>query len=202
MKKLLLTSAGFENPKVGMKFLEIIGKPASEIKVVFIPTAATTEGEKYYVGECKKDLLEVGIDEKNIKVLDLDHQISYSEVAGFDVIYMCGGNTFHLLNTVRKTGFDKAIKQFLEEGKVYTGVSAGSILMGPNIEIAKLGDKNECGVTNFTGLGYIDSAISPHYNEDERKKVEDFKKKTNYPILPLKDNQALLVLDNKTEIIE
>ncbi len=202
MKKLLLTSAGFENPKIGTKFLEIIGKPASEIKIIFIPTAAVTEGEKYYVGKCKKELLEVGIDEENIKVLDLDHQISYSEVAGFDVIYVCGGNTFYLLNMVRKTGFDKVIKQFLEKGKVYMGVSAGSILMGPNIEIAKLGDKNECGVTNFTGLGYIDSSISPHYNDDEHKKVEDFKKKANYPILPLTDNQALLILDKKTEIIE
>ena len=30
--KLLLTSAGFENPKVGKKFLEVVEKPAHEIK--------------------------------------------------------------------------------------------------------------------------------------------------------------------------
>ncbi|MBA7471651.1 hypothetical protein ES707_06957 [subsurface metagenome] len=30
--KLLLTSAGFENPKVEKKFLEVVRKPAHEIK--------------------------------------------------------------------------------------------------------------------------------------------------------------------------
>jgi peptidase E len=74
--------------------------------------------------------------------------------------------------------------------------------MGANIEIAKLGDKDVCGMTDFIGLGYVGAAISPHYNEKERKKVEEFKKKADYPTLSLTDNQALLILGNKKEIIE
>jgi peptidase E len=120
--KLLLTSAGFENPKIGKKFLEVVGKPAHEIKIIFIPTAATTEGEKYYVRKCEEELLGVDVKKQNIKVLNLDHSISHSEVANSDVIYVCGGNTFHLLDRVRKTDFDKVIKRFLEEDKVYIGV--------------------------------------------------------------------------------
>jgi len=200
--KLLLTSAGFENPKIGKKFLEVVGKPAHDIRIIFIPTAAITEEQKYYVKKCKDELLDVGIKSQNIKVLNLDHSVLYSEVADSDVIYVCGGNTFHLLDRVRKTGFDRVIKQFLEEDKVYIGVSAGSILMGPNIEITKLGDKDICGVTDFTGLGYTNTAITPHCNKKEHKKVEKFKKKADYPILPLTDNQALLILGNKKEIIE
>ena len=200
--KLLLTSAGFENPKIGKKFLEVIGKSAHEIRIIFIPTAAITEGEKYYVKKCEEELLGIGIKSQNIKVLDLDHSVSYGEVVDFDVIYVCGGNTFHLLDRISKTGFDKIIKRFLEEDKVYVGVSAGSILMGPNIEIAKLGDKDLCGMTDFRGLRHVNSAVSPHYNEKEREKVEEFKKKTDYPILALADNQTLLILGNKKEIIE
>ena len=39
MKKLLLTSAGFENPKIGEEFLKSVNKPVSEIKIIFVPTA-------------------------------------------------------------------------------------------------------------------------------------------------------------------
>ncbi len=37
MKKLLLTSAGFENPKIGKLFLELINKSASETKIILFP---------------------------------------------------------------------------------------------------------------------------------------------------------------------
>jgi hypothetical protein len=44
---------------------------------------------------------------------------------------------------------------------------------------------------------YTDVAIFPHYNEKEREKVEEFKKKVDYPVLALTDNQALLILKVK-----
>ena len=40
MKKILLTSAGLENKVVDNKFMELIGKKAKEIRVLFITTAA------------------------------------------------------------------------------------------------------------------------------------------------------------------
>lgn len=40
MKKLLLTSAGFLNPKIGDEFLKLLSKNPKDIKVLFIPTAS------------------------------------------------------------------------------------------------------------------------------------------------------------------
>ncbi len=201
MKKLLLTSAGFENPEIWEEFLKLVNKHASEIKLIFVPTASRTKEELHYVEKAKNELLDFGITNQNIKTLNLDHIILYEEVSGFDAIYVCGGNTFYLLDRVRKTGFDKIIKQFLKDGKIYVGVSAGSILLGPNIEIASLGDKNKCGLNDFTGLNLVEIAISPHANKKERQAIEDFRKKVNYPIVPLNDNQAILALDDKVKII-
>ncbi len=132
--KLLLTSAGFENSKVGEEFLKLIDKPVSEIKVILVPTAARTKEELFYVDKSKKELLNVGIHAQDIKTLDLDHKISFEEVDGFDVIYVCGGNTFYLLHKVGEAGFDKITKQFLEKRGIYVGVSAGSIIVGPDID--------------------------------------------------------------------
>jgi len=200
--KLLLTSAGFENSKVGKEFLKLIDKPVSEIKVIFVPTAARTKEELFYVDKSKKELLNVGIHAQDIKTLDLDHKISFEEVDGFDVIYVCGGNTFYLLHKVREASFDKITKQFLEKRGIYVGVSAGSIIVGPDIEIAGFGKKNDIGLKDLTGLNLVDVSIFPHFTKKDRQSVEKFKKKVDYIILPLTDNRALVILGNKKEIIE
>jgi dipeptidase E len=200
MKKLLLTSAGFLNPKIGEEFLKLVNKPASDIKLIFV-TLARTKEELYYIGESKKELLDIGITNRNLKILNLGNKVLYDEVNGFDVIYVCGGNTFYLLYKFRETGFGEVIKKFIENGGVYVGVSAGSIIVGPNIEIASLGDKNDVGLKDLTGLSLVDVAISPHFNEEEHKAVEEFKKKVSYQVIPLTDNQALLILNSKTNII-
>lgn len=194
--KLLLTSAGFENPKVGEKFVDLVGKPASKMRVIFVPTASRTKEELKYVDEAKKELLNIGVQSKNIKTLHLDHHISYGEVKEFDVIYVCGGNTFFLLSRVRETGFDKVIKQFLKEAKVYVGVSAGSILVGPNTEIAIPYDENDVGITDFSGLHLIDVIITPHYTPAEKKTIDKYRRQSGYKVVPLTDRQAYLVVDN------
>ncbi len=202
MKKLLLTSAGFLNPKIGQKFLDLAGKPASQIKVVFIPTASKTEKENYYVEESKQELVDLGIKKENIRILDINRKFLYSEISEFDAMYVCGGNMFYLLAKVREFEFGKIVKQFVEAGKVYVGVSAGSMLACPDIELAAPFDPNDVGITDFKGLNLTDDIVSPHYKEADKEIIEEFRKKLHYKIIPLTDNQSLLVLGNKIEVIE
>jgi len=202
MAKLLLTSTGLANKNIAKKFLQTIAKPASQIKLIFVPTAARSEEELKYVQESKKELLDLGFLTKNIKTIDLDKPASVKSVVDFDSMYVCGGNTFYLLKKVRETGFDKVIKKFVKTGKLYFGVSAGSILVCPTIDIASPFDKNYVGLTYLTGLGLIDVIVSPHYTSEEKPIIDAFKKKSQYTVVPLKDNQALLVVDGETKIIE
>ncbi|TRZ55384.1 hypothetical protein D4Q76_00545 [archaeon] len=204
MKKMLLTSAGFQNPEIADEFLKMANKPISEIKIIFVPTASRTEEELEHVEESKKELNDIGINHKNIKLLDLNRKVHYSEVADFDVIYVCGGNTFYILQRIRETGFDKIIKQFVENGGIYVGVSAGSIIIGPNIEIAgwgPTGDENDVELKDLNGLNIVDIAVFPHYELHLKEEVEEFKKKVNYTITVLNNNQALLILNDEIKII-
>ena len=41
--KLLLTSGGVRNPSIAAALADLVGKPASEVKVAYIPTAANAE---------------------------------------------------------------------------------------------------------------------------------------------------------------
>jgi peptidase E len=198
--KLLLTSAGFENPKLGKKFLELVNKKSSDIKIAFVPTASRTKEERFYVNKSKLELVKLGIMAKNIKVLELDHKISYSEIAKFDAAYVCGGNTFYLLYKARETGFDKAVERFVEEGKVYVGVSAGSIMAGPTIQFSH--DDNDIKIKHLTGLNLTKIIISPHYTDKEKSEIESNRKKVKSPIIPLMNSQALLVLGTEIKTID
>ena len=150
----------------------------------------------------KKELLDLGIHENNIKNLNLDKPVSFQEVEGFDVIYVCGGNTFYLMQKVRETGFDKVIIEFAKTDKLYFGVSAGSILVCPNIDIASPFDENDVHLIDLTGLNLTDVIVSPHYKDEEKTIIDDIKKKSQYEVVPLTDEQALLVVDGETKIVE
>jgi len=201
--KLLLTSAGLENPKVGKAFLKLVGKPASNIKIIFIPTASRTKEELYWVNASIKELESVGVKRTNIQELQINRKITYTEIKDFDVMYMCGGNTFYLLAQIRKFGFDNVIEKFISKGKLYLGVSAGSILMGPDIEISGIenADINDVCLTDFTGLNYINTLITPHYVEKQKKAIANYQKTVKYKIISLTDDQAIIVIDGKQKLI-
>lgn len=205
MVKLLLTSTGFSNKKFEAVFLKLINKPIRHTKVIFITAAAKTQEELKYVKESKKELLELGIKEENIKITDLKKPITANETEDYNVIYICGGNTFDLLAKIKNAKFDKIIHEFINKNKVYIGVSAGSIIAGPDILIAgwgSEGDKNNIGLKNLAGLNIIKETIFPHFREKLKEEVIEFKKKTKYEVITLTDNQALLITNNKKEIIE
>lgn len=133
MKKILLTSAGFENPNIQRCFLEMLEKPAHEARALFIPTAAIDEDAKAVLPKCRGDLLGAGVLPEHITDFDLDRTMSADELAEYDVVYFCGGSSKYLLERVKAAGFDRALDIALERGLVYVGVSAGSIISAQNL---------------------------------------------------------------------
>ena len=67
MKKCLLTSAGLENLAVKEAFLELVGKEPSQIKALWVPTAAGEEA-RAVLAKCMEDLFNAGIRAENIMV--------------------------------------------------------------------------------------------------------------------------------------
>jgi peptidase E len=201
MMKLVLTAAGFSNQKIIDEFLKMVGKPVQEIKVLFIPTASRTEEELKYVEIAKKELYDIGVQKNNLTTFNLDKEITRNEL-GVDAIYVCGGNTFYLLHKLRKTGFDKTIKEMARKGVVYVGVSAGSVIAGPTIITAQGFDENDVGLDDFTGLKLTNKVIIPHAEHKGKGKIEDLKKKVKHGTVPLTDNQALLINNSETRIIQ
>jgi peptidase E len=93
------------------------------------------------------------------------------------------------------TKIDEFIKKTVKKGEtIYVGVSAGSIIAGPNIEIAgwgSEGDINEIGLVDLFGLGLTDFSVYPHFKDYLKQEVEEFKNEVNYLVFELTDNDAI-----------
>ena len=118
----------------------------------------------------------------------------------YDMIYMMGGNTFYLLKKIRDTKFDIKLKEAINNGIVYVGSSAGSIILGNTIELALAYDKNDVNLTDFIGLKLIDGIIVPHANRKQgfiKEKKEQYKDK----IYAVYDEHGIIINnDNIKEI--
>lgn len=201
--KLFLTSAGLPR-ETREYFLKLLDKDPKKVKVAFIPTAAYPEVDKWFVKAATDELEELGMSWEVVELKNEGKDALLKKLKEFDVIYVNGGNTFYLLDWVRKSGFDQIIRQLLEEGKIYVGVSAGSIIAGPNIEVSgwdATWDKNVVGLKDLKGLSLVPFAVSPHFTELERKILEEKSKDVDYPVWAITDKQAVLVDDKKIKIV-
>ena len=109
--KLILTSKDFLNEKVRRIFIDNI-KDISNCKVLFIPPGDATiedyQSNKYYTR-----LEKYGFLKENIYVFNYYYpEESYH--LDIDIIYIGGGNTFLLLDRIRKNGFDKYLINYIK----------------------------------------------------------------------------------------
>ena len=84
--RVLLTSAGLETEEIKEHFMEMLEKDMSEVKALFIPTAAIDAGAIKVLPKCMNDLLKCGIKNENIRVFDLHTGMELSEMQKYDVV--------------------------------------------------------------------------------------------------------------------
>lgn len=192
MKNIVLTSCGIINNEFKNRFYEIVTKEElKDKKVLYITTASDGEmnADKSWMDEEYKTILNLGIDEFNITEYKIGSEIKIND---FDIIYMMGGNTFYLLDVIRKTQFNKTILDFINKGKIYIGSSAGSEILGNSIDVALGYDENNVNMVDFTGLKIVDGLIVPHSN---RKKdfIKELKNKTKENVITLYDGDGIII---------
>lgn len=203
MKKLFLASSFKDVANIFADFeKDLKGKT-----VTFIPTASKVEKVVFYVNSGKKALQKLGliIDELDISTASND-EIN-SKLRNNDFIYITGGNTFFLLQELKKTGADKIIIDEINKGKLYIGESAGAIVTSANVEYAKRMDdvKKAPNLTEFSGLNLVDFYVIPHYTnfpfeKTVEKIIEDYSSKLN--LSPISNKDAISVVDNKIDFIQ
>jgi dipeptidase E len=176
-------------------------------KVVFIPTASIVEKVTFYVEADKKALLKLGLVIDELEISTASHGEIETKIADADYIFIEGGNTFFLLQELKRTGADELIIKHINEGKLYIGASAGSMIASKDIEYAKYMDSPKAAQglgDNFAALGVVDFYVVPHCANFPFKKAAEkiiSKYSDTLDLRPISNNQVVSVEGEKVEIL-
>jgi dipeptidase E len=130
-----------------------------------------------------------------------------SRALASDVIFLSGGNTFYFLRNLRKLGLIGDLRHAHASGKVIAGLSAGAILLTPNIGTASFPsfdcDENFVGLRNFAALGLAPFEFFPHYSHSERyrRALAGASRRTKNPIYAAPDGSGLVVSNGEFRVM-
>ena len=153
--RVMLTSCGLETKQIENAFLEMLGKAPTDVRALFIPTAAIDADAIEVLPKCMNDLLKCGIPKENVRVFDLHRNLTAMEMKEVDVVYLCGGRTAYLLERINDSGFRDTLKTYIEAGGFVIGVSAGSLIFANNLpgNLGLIDTKMDvhCALSSLTG---------------------------------------------------
>lgn len=184
---------------------------AKNKKLVFIDTAAEVEeGDKTWLREDRQALADAGFLVTDYTITDKTRELLNRDLAGYDAIYVSGGNTFYLLQQAQLSGFLEVIRDLvLNQEKMYIGASAGSIIAGPDayptlkLDNAALAPK----LKGYKSFGLVNYCILPHWGTENFKKRYEVQMAENYqdkqfPLIALTDSQYVWARGKSMEIID
>lgn len=147
------------------------------------------------------DQLEAGYQLDTWQRLD-DHRPSELTRDDVDLIFVGGGNTFRLLDHVRKHGFIEPVREFWMAGGDYYGGSAGAVLACEGIEIAAGHDANESGLEELSALGLLAGvALLPHFTEDQLPAARQWAADHGSTVWGLPESVGLQCRDGRAVVI-
>jgi len=186
-------------------FVSFTKGECSGTTVTLIPTASLVEEVNSYLLAAKDALVKVGlvIDELDVSSASRDEIVSKLERG--DYIYVSGGNTFFLLQELKRTGADLLIAEHVRAGKCYIGESAGSAILAPSIDYIRALDDVTAApeLESCTALGLVDFYPLPHYrNEPFAEAVEQVLKDYGdaLDLRPFSNNQAIALSGGHAEL--
>ena len=209
--KLLLTSGGITNKKIADALLELVGKPAEEINLAFVPTAANADRDnKVWFIDNLYQLKQQKY--KTIDIVDISALPKWNWQARLelaDVLFFSGGNSTHLMRWINESGLKELLPELLKN-KVWVGVSAGSVVTAPTLALSNqekaLTYKEKFGYETNEALNFTDFYFRPHLNSNssphsKKEILAEFAKTTPKIVYGLDDQMALKVVDRKVEVV-
>ncbi len=165
---------------------------------MFMTTASEgEEGDISWLDNDRQPLLDAGLNVFDYSVTNKTPIEVAEALQTVSAVCVAGGDTYYLLDHIKKSGFDTIITRLVKEGMPYIGSSAGPIVAGPTIETSLDDPSIAPDLTDFTGLNLCSLSVRPHWGStyfiDRYKKEFERLYSLNSPILLLTDNEYLVV---------
>lgn len=204
LKNMILTSSLYESIELVKKFLD---KNTESKKILFIPTATNVDEYKKYIHLTQKAFEDFGYEVENFDVSIFSEEIAKEKLLKAKIVFISGGNTFYLLQELKRKNLITYLEERIENGLLYIGESAGSVIAAPDIEYAFVIDDKTVAteLDDYAGLNLVDFYIVPHFEEEpfvesSRKTVELYKDKLDLKLI--NNKEAILVENNNFTILK
>jgi dipeptidase E len=207
--QLLLTSGGITNEKIADALRELIDKPIHETSLVFVPTAANVEeGDKGWLIDDLFNLKKLQF--KKIDIVDISavpKEIWLPRLEAADVFVFGGGNPYHLMEWIQKSGLGDLLPDLLKT-RVYVGISAGSMVVSAKIlsHAMQIYHEEKGQLRDMKGLGFVDFMFKAHLNSPSFPKMRKESLRQLATVIPeamyaLDDQAALKIIDEDIEVV-
>lgn len=204
--KLYLSSKSIPSPN---DLAALIGKPIDAVSVALIPNSKdflAGRARNYLVNDFAAYMKQLGL---NVEVVDLrdysDDDTLKQKLARYDLIWAMGGNTFNLRYEMRRSGFERVIRELLDKGIVYGGDSAGALVAGISIAGIESADRPQFAEEIITeGLNLVPFFLLPHVDSLGFAHVIPIFKGMHQgsgTIIELNDSQVFIVDGDSHQII-
>jgi dipeptidase E len=210
--RFLLTSAGIKNTSIHNALVDLLGKPIAESSALCIPTAVhavpggASHAWRLITGRASTPLCEMGW--KSLGVLELTALPSVKEehwvptVQETDALLVGGGDPLYLCYWMRQSGLADLFPSLRDA--VYVGVSAGSMVMAPNIGEDFVRWSPPTG--GDRALGMVDFSIFPHVDHEDMPdnsmaNAERWAAGMPVPAYAIDDQTAIKMTDGTVEVV-
>lgn len=203
MKRIFLSSYF---AKVQNLFKDFIKEDLKEKKLLFIPTASIVEEINFYVEEAKVAFKNLGMKLDILELTAVNESEAKEKISAADYLYVSGGNTFFLLQELKRKKLLSLIVEKVNNGMVYIGESAGTMITTADIEYAEGMDNKDMAkdLDNTKALNLIDFYPLVHYGEFpfvEVSEQREKKYKNKLNLIKINNKQAIIVEDEKISVI-
>lgn len=172
-------------------------------KVAYVSSTPQDETKKWFHNTEKEY---ASFDPKiELTYFDLSDNFSDQQLEGilqFGTIHLSGGNTFGFLDYIKQRSFEKILRTHLDNKGLIIGVSAGSLVLTPNIKIAEFpeADENVVGLTDLSALNFVNFEFQPHFKESQIEMLQDYSKSSDSIIYAATDSDGVLVIDEEIKL--
>lgn len=207
MQNIILTSSV---SSVAHDIPKHLNKKPPDLRLLFIDTPTEVEtGDMDWLRRDKQSLVKAGFNLTYYTFTDKTKEQIQDKLKNIDVLYISGGNQFHLLKKIQQSNSANVIRDFVKQGKIYIGCSAGSIITGPDIYPTRFIDEAQKSniLKSYKGLGLVDFNVLPHWGDPDFKNIYfnyrlEYSYNTRYKLIFLTDNQYIIVKGQWLRIID
>jgi len=192
----------YENETIDKEIVKLTKK--QEPIFLFIGLASNNSDSNY--DQIKKYYQKLNCHTEYLKKKNIinNPNIVKEKIQRADIIYIGGGDTIKLLDTIKEYKIDLLLKETYNKGTVLAGKSAGAILLskeGFSDSFILRGEKEKYEFIN--GLNIINVSICPHFHQEEKKtkELEEVIKKEKKEVLGLENNTAIIFSNQTKRII-